>query len=89
MAGKGPEEEPAARSAHAHEEQPWQRARIALAKGTRVPSWPGLELSKKQARSGDIGLSLPWYGGPWLPKQLASLGAQVLRIHPPLSLIHI
>lgn len=78
-----PEEEPAARSAHAHEEQPWQRARIALAKGTRVPSWPGLELSKKQARSGDIGLSLPWYGGPWLPKQLASLGAQVLRIHPP------
>ena len=34
------------------------------------------------ASSGNIGLSVPWYGGPWLPKQLASLGAQVQGIEP-------
>ena len=60
----------------------WQRARIALAPGTRLPGWPGATLSKKQASSGNIGLSVPWYGGPWLPKQLASLGAQVQGIEP-------
>lgn len=78
-----PQEELAVRSGTPREQQAWERARIALAQGTRMPSWPGVELSKKQAQDGSIGLGIPWYGGPWLPKQLASLGAQVLRIHPP------
>ena len=54
----------------------------AVREGTRLPGWPGATLSKKQASSGNIGLSVPWYGGPWLPKQLASLGAQVQGIEP-------
>lgn len=78
-----PQDEAAARTAPASTGQQRCQAHVALAQGTRMPAWPRLTLSKKQPQDGSIGLNLPWYGGPWLPKQLASLGSLVVRIHPP------
>lgn len=57
-------------------------ARVTLAAGSRIPDWPGATIPKKPAVSGNVAVSVTWLGGPWLPKQIASLGPSVLAVEP-------
>ena len=57
-------------------------ATISLAAGASLPMWPKVSKSRKPSADGSSTFSTPWLNSPWLPKQLASYGAAVVRIEP-------
>lgn len=57
-------------------------ATISLAPGVPVPPWPKVSKSRKPNADGSATFSTPWLNSPWLPKQLAACGADVIRIEP-------
>ena len=58
------------------------KALISLAAGVPIPGWPRVSKARKPNADGSTTFGTPWLGGPWLPKQLASYGAAVIRIEP-------
>ena len=57
-------------------------ATISLAPGVPVPPWPKVSKSRKPNADGSATFGTPWLNSPWLPKQLAACGADVIRIEP-------
>ena len=58
------------------------KAVIGLAPGVAVPMWPRVSRGRKPNTDGTTTFSIPWFGSPWLPKQLASYGRKAVRIEP-------
>lgn len=58
------------------------KAVIGLAPGVAVPMWPRVSRGRKPNADGTTTFSVPWFGSPWLPKQLASYGRKAVRIEP-------
>lgn len=58
------------------------KAIIGLAPGVAVPMWPRVSRGRKPSTDGTTTFSVPWFGSPWLPKQLASYGRKAVRIEP-------
>ena len=59
-----------------------QTALIALAAGSELPSWPGLARAGT-AEDGRPLVSVPWFGTPWLPRQIVSCFGTAQPLQPP------
>ena len=59
-----------------------QTALVALAPGSRLPDWPGLTHAGT-AEDGRTLVSVPWFGTPWLPRQIVSCFGTAQPLQPP------
>lgn len=72
----------AASPAQQTQEQSPVEASVTLRAGSSVPDWPGARLPKKPAADGTLRVKVAWFGSPWLPKRIASLGDVVQSVKP-------
>ena len=59
-----------------------QTALVALAPGSGLPDWPGLTRTGT-TEDGRTLVSVPWFGTPWLPRQIVACFGTTQPLQPP------